>query len=211
MTTLLSLLVVSAALAAPQDGRVPLTAAEAAHYGLSSSANESVWRNADAGNIVADLPKGVTPTSLTLSARQLRSNSSDGFLDESADGRYCHGGSTSPFADMQLPVENGMRITGMRVFGFDNTLTSEMTVSLIERCTPNNAAGSFFTSIIAEITPLLSNGNFSLVTAIGANNVVDSDICTYTVRARLGQVGDDPPCGGVGVRLQKVRFSIEAQ
>jgi len=212
MTTLLSLIAVTAALASPHSqDRVPLTPSEAAAYGLTVGPQETVWRNADLGNVGSQaLDKGAVQL-LSLSPFELRGSTSNTFLTMTAEGRYCASGSTGPFADMQLQLADGQRITSMRVWAFDNTASSELTVSLIERCTPNVAPGNVITSVVAAITPALSNGNVSQITAIGANNVIDNDICTYTVRTRFGAVGNDPPCGGSGLRLQKVRFGYELQ
>ena len=211
MNTFLALLLATSLSAGDTGTLVPLTPAEAEAVGLDA-ADGSMYRNIavypDVEFVPAKQINGTTQ-SLTLSAREQRGGGSDAFLNETADGRWCESGSTNAFGDIMMQLPHGNLVTSMRIWGLDAS-ASNLTVSLIERCTPNNTSGSVFTSIIASLTSTGNSGNFSLVTAIGANNSIDNDACSYTLRTRYSTPGDPNICAGSPLRLQKIRMGYEA-
>jgi hypothetical protein len=208
MNTLITFLAAATLSAADPAGMLSMNAVQASHLGLDLAAGP-VYRNIDIGSdvdsVYAKHIEGTTQ-SITLSAFEQRPANSTAFLNQTADGRWCESGSTSAFADIQLQLPDDSTVTSMRVWGFDTSAAENMTVSLIERCTPNNVAGGVITSVIAEITPSQSSGNFSQVTAIGANNSIDTDACSYTLRTRYSTPGSQNFCAGSTLRLQKIRL-----
>lgn len=211
MNTFITLLLAASLSAGDPGTLIPLTPTEAAALGLDA-ADGMMYRNIAVYPGVESAPaKNVNGTtqSLTLSAREQRGGGSDAFLNETADGRWCESGSTNAFGDIVLQLPHGNLVTSMRIWGLDAS-ANNLTVSLIERCTPNNTSGSVFTSVISEITSTGNSGNFSLVTAIGANNTIDNDACSYTLRTRYSTPGDASICAGSPLRLQKIRMGYEA-
>lgn len=211
MNTIITLLF-SATLASGDPGSmVPLTPTEAANLGLDINHDGLLLRNTAFGTVSQELlAKEIAGTtqSVTFSAREQRGASNDVFLNETADGRWCELGSGNAFGDIALNLQSDALITSIRIWGYDESDSNNMTVSLIERCTPNNTSGSVITSVIAEITPPANSGNFTQVTAIGANNTVDNDACSYTLRTRYSTPGNINFCAGNTLRLQKVRLGI---
>ncbi len=211
MNTIIALLLSSTLATSDPGSMVPLTPTEAANLGLDINHNGVLLRNTVFDTVSPGLlAKEIAGTtqSVTFSAREQRGASNDVFLNETADGRWCELGSGNAFADIALNLQSDALITSMRIWGYDESDSNNMTVSLIERCTPNNTSGSVITSVIAEITPAANSGNFTQVTAIGANNSVDNDACSYTLRTRYSTPGNINFCAGNTLRLQKVRFGI---
>ena len=183
--------------------RVPLTPTEAVNLGLDPAHDGTLFRvihNSD-----GPVSKGAT-LSYSVSAREQRGVNNEVFLQDTNDGRWCDLGSSGFFADIALNLPSASVLTSMRIWGFDQS-SSDLTVSLIERCTPNNQAGSVFTSVISERTSIGNAGNFSQVIPIASNNTIDNDACTYTLRTRYSTPGDGLFCAGSSLRLQKIRFS----
>lgn len=211
MNSIITLLIAATLGAGDPSALVPLTPTEAANLGLDASYDGMMFRTLDAGAAVdsshAKQIEGTTQ-SLTLSPRDQRGASNEVFFNDTADGRWCELGSSNAFGDMVLLLPHGTTVTSMRIWGFDTNATNNMTVSLIERCTPNNVAGGVFTSVIAEITPPGNSGNFSQATAIGANNSIDTDACSYTLRTRYSTPGEINFCAGNTLRLQKIRMGF---
>ncbi|MDZ4812069.1 MAG: hypothetical protein SGI99_05555 [Pseudomonadota bacterium] len=211
MNSIITLLIAVTLGAGEPGALVPLTPIEAANLGLDSSYDGMMYRTLDAGAAIdsphAEQIEGMTQ-SLTLSPRDQRGASNEVFFNDTADGRWCELGSSNAFGDIVLMLPHGTTVTSMRIWGFDTNATNNMTVSLIERCTPNNVAGSVFTSVIAEITASANSGNFSQVTAIGANNSIDTDACSYTLRTRYSTPGEINFCAGNTLRLQKIRMGF---
>jgi hypothetical protein len=143
----------------------------------------------------------------SVSAKEQRGASSEVFLQDTADGRWCETGSSNAFADIALNLPSGAALTSMRIWGFDQSNTNDLTVSLIERCTPNQQAGSVITSVISERSSFGSAGNFTSVTPIVLNSSIDNDACSYTLRTRYSTPGDINFCAGSVLRLQKIRLS----
>ena len=188
--------------------RVPLTPTEAFNLGLDPAHDGTLFRviqNSD-GPVSNSVSKGVT-LNYSISAREQRGASSEVFLQDTADGRWCEVSSGNAFADIAVNLPSAAVLTSMRIWGLDQSVSNDLTVSLIERCTPNNQAGNVFTSVISERTSTGSAGNFSQVTAIGSNNTIDNDACTYTLRTRYSTPGEQNFCAGSSLRLQKIRFS----
>ena len=186
--------------------RVPLTPTEALNLGLDPGHDGTLFRviqNADAPVI-----NGAT-LSYSVNAKEQRGASNEVFLQDTAEGRWCEVGSSNAFADIALNLPTAAVLTSMRIWGFDQSATNDLTVSLIERCTPNNQAGSVITSVISERTSTGSAGNFSQVTAIASNNTIDNDACSYTLRTRYSTPGEPNFCAGSLLRLQKIRFSYQ--
>ena len=122
--------------------RVPLTPNEALNLGLDPGHDGTLFRviqNADAPVI-----NGAT-LSYSVNAKEQRGASNEVFLQDTADGRWCEVGSSNAFADIALNLPTAAVLTSMRIWGFDQSATNDLTVSLIERCTPNNQAGSVIT------------------------------------------------------------------
>jgi hypothetical protein len=198
-------LVISSAQAENTPKRVPLTPLEAHNLGLDPGHDGALFRvlqNSDGAT-----SKGSTQ-SFGISAREQRGASNLVILRDTADGRWCDIASTNAFADIALNLPSDAVIISMRIWGLDQS-ASNLTTSLIERCTPNSQAGSVFTSVIAEISSSASPGNFSEFIAIGANNTVDNDTCSYTLRTRYSTPGDTNFCAGANLRLQKIRLSLD--
>src|SRR5688572_3840873 len=153
MNTLLTLLMAATFSAADPASMTALTPVQAANLGLDASFDGRMYRNTgiDDHALQAKQVEGTTQ-SLTISAREQRPASSDAFLNETADGRWCESGSTNAFADIQMLLPDDSTVTSMRIWGYDMSAGENMTVSLIERCTPNNTSGGVITSVIAEIT-----------------------------------------------------------
>ncbi len=188
--------------------RVPLTPTEALNLGLDPGHDGLLFRviqNSD-DPINKSVSKGAT-LSYSISAREQRGASNDVFLQDTADGRWCEVGSGNAFADIAVNLPSAAVITSMRIWGYDQSVNDDLTISLIERCTPNNQSGSVFTSVISQRTSTGSAGNFSQVTAIASNNTIDNDACTYTLRTRYSTPGEANFCAGSILRLQKIRFS----
>ena len=184
--------------------RVPLTPTEAANLGLDPGHDGTLFRIIQNANAVPS--KGIS-LSYSISAREQRGASNEVFLQDTADGRWCEVGSSNAFADIAVNLPSASVLTSMRIWGLDQSVANDLTVSLIERCTPNNQAGSVITSVISERTSSGSAGNFSQVTAIASNNTIDNDACTYTLRTRYSTPGETNFCAGSLLRLQKIRFS----
>jgi|GEM_PF-1360586 len=187
--------------------RVPLTPTEALNLGLDPGHDGMLFRviqNSD-GPISSSISKGQT-LNYSVSAKEQRGVNSEVFLQDTADGRWCAVGSTGFFADIALNLPSASALTSMRIWGFDVS-SSDLTVSLIERCTPNNQAGGVITSVIVGLTSAGNAGNFSQIIPIVANNTIDNDACTYTLRTRFSTPGDGFVCAGTSLRLQKIRFS----
>ena len=186
------------------SARVPLTPTEALNLGLDPGHDGMLFRVIQ--NSDGPVSKGAT-LSYSISAREQRGATNDVFLRDTADGRWCEVGSSNAFADIALNLPSGAVLTSMRIWGLDQSVNDDLTVSLIERCTPNNQAGGVFTSVISERTSNGSAGNFTQVTAIASNNTIDNDACTYTLRTRYSTPGEANFCAGSILRLQKIRFS----
>ena len=186
--------------------RVPLTPTEAHNLGLDPGHDGTLFRVLQ--NTDGSVSKGAT-LSYTVSAREQRGASNEVFLQDTADGRWCEVGSSNAFADIALNLPSAAVLTSMRIWGFDQSTTNDLTVSLIERCTPNNQAGGVITSVISERTSSGNAGNFSQVTAIASNNTIDNDACAYTLRTRYSTPGEPNFCAGSILRLQKIRFSYQ--
>jgi len=211
MTALLTLLLAAGFAAGNPGALVPMTPDEAANLGLDSREGP-MFRNIDVGALAPDaeekIVQGLT-RSFTLSARGQRGASNEVYFNDTADGRWCEVGSGNAFGDIVLQLDDDTTVTSMRIWGFDTSDTNNLTVSLIERCTPNNVAGGVITSVIAELTSSGSAGNFSQVTAIGSNNSIDTDACSYTLRTRYSTPGNVNFCAGSVLRLQKIRMGYE--
>ncbi len=211
MNSIITLLIAATLGAGEPGALVPLTPMEAANLGLDSSYDGMMYRTLDAdATMDSSHSKQIegTTQSLSLSPRDQRGASNEVFFNDTADGRWCELGSSNAFGDMVLMLPHGTAVTSMRIWGFDTNAANNMTVSLIERCTPNNVAGSVITSVIAEITAPANSGNFSQVTAIGANNSIDTDACSYTLRTRYSTPGEINFCAGSTLRLQKIRMGF---
>lgn len=186
--------------------RVPLTPTEALNLGLDPGHDGALFRVVQ--NTEGGVSKGLTQ-SYSISAREQRGASNGVLLRDTADGRWCETTSSNAFADIAVNLPSAAVLTSMRIWGLDQSNTDDLTVSLIERCTPNNQAGSVFTSVISERTSSGSAGNFSLVTGIAANNTIDNDACSYTLRTRYSTPLGQDFCAGSLLRLQKIRFSYQ--
>jgi len=187
--------------------RVPLTPTEAVNLGLDPSHYGMLFRVVQIDG--AAVSKGAS-LSHAISAREQRGASSDVFLQDTADGRWCEVGSGNAFADIVVNLPSAAVLTGIRIWGFDQSVNNDLTVSLIERCTPNNQSGGVFSSVIAERSSSGSAGNFTEVLAIGANNTIDNDACTYTLRTRYSSPGETNFfCAGSNLRLQKIRLGYQ--
>ena len=186
--------------------RVPLTPTEALNLGLDPGHDGALFRVVQ--NTEGGVSKGLTQ-SYSISAREQRGASNGVLLRDTADGRWCETSSTNAFADIAVNLPSASVLTSMRIWGLDQSNTDDLTVSLIERCTPNNQAGGVFTSVITERTSSGSAGNFSLVTGIAANNTIDNDACSYTLRTRYSTPLGQDFCAGSLLRLQKIRFSYQ--
>jgi hypothetical protein len=200
-------LFISSAQAENTPLRVPLTPLEAHNLGLDPGHDGALFRVLQNSDSLSS--KGGTQ-SFSVSAREQRGVSSLVFLQDTADGRWCEVGSGDAFADIALNLPSAALITSIRIWGLDQNVSNNLTTSLIERCTPNNQAGSVITSVIAELSSSASSGNFTAVTAIGANNTVDNDACSYTLRTRYSTPGETNFCAGSSLRLQKIRLSYNA-
>ena len=186
--------------------RVPLTPTEALNLGLDPGHDGALFRVVQ--NTEGGVSKGLTQ-SYSISAREQRGASNGVLLRDTADGRWCETTSSNAFADIAVNLPSAAVLTSMRIWGLDQSNTDDLTVSLIERCTPNNQAGSVFTSVITERTSSGSAGNFSLVTGIAVNNTIDNDACSYTLRTRYSTPLGQDFCAGSLLRLQKIRFSYQ--
>lgn len=193
------------ALAQPSGAtRIPLTPSEAANLGLDPGHDGQLFRALEDSR--PTIAKG-TDVSFTVSAREQRGASSEVFLQDSSDGRWCEIGSTNAFADIALNLPSGAVLSSMRIWGFDDNASNNLTTSLIERCTPNNQAGNVITTVISERTSTGIGGNFSQVIPVATNNTIDNDACSYTLRTRYSTPGETNPCAGSNLRLQKVRLT----
>jgi hypothetical protein len=194
--------------------RVPLTPQEAINLGLDphDPALFRLVQNHD-DNVPHNAVKSQTDqnsgaeSNYSVSAREQRGASSEVLLQDTADGRWCETGSGNAFADIGLNLPSGALLTSMRIWGFDQSNTNDLTVSLIERCTPNQQAGSVFTSVISERSSSGSAGNFTSVIPIELNNSIDNDTCSYTLRTRYSTPGNINLCAGSVLRLQKIRLT----
>ena len=187
--------------------RMALTPTEAVNLGLDPGHDGMLFRVIQ--NDDAAVSKGAS-LSHSISAREQRGASSNVFLQDTADGRWCEVFSGNAFADIVVNLPSAAVLTGIRIWGFDQSVSNDLTVSLIERCTPNNQAGSVITSVIAQRSSSGSAGNFTEVIAIGANNTIDNDACTYTLRTRYSSPGETNFfCAGTSLRLQKVRLGYQ--
>lgn len=185
--------------------RVPLTPQEAINLGLDPH-DPFLFRLVQTNLEMNSQGKGAE-LNYSVSAREQRGASSEVFLNDTADGRWCDISSGNSFADIALNLPSGATLTSMRIWGFDQSISSDLTVSLIERCTPNQQAGSVFTSLISERTSSGSAGNFVSVIPIALNNTITNDSCSYTIRTRYSTPGDENFCAGSVLRLQKIRLS----
>ena len=208
MITFLSIAAAAALSAGSHPTHVPLTAKEAAAIGLNAENDGTMFRVTDIFQKTGNEKIGVA-NSLTIPAQELRPAMNETFLQETAGGRWCTSGSTSSFADVSVQLPDDAVMGAMRIWGFNTTANQGLSTTLIARCTPNNVAGDVFTSVIASITQSGNVGNFSQVTAIGINNVIDNDACSYTIRTRFSAENSGIACGGSGLRLQKIRIDFE--
>lgn len=184
--------------------RVPLTATQAHDLGLDPAHDGMLFR-------VLQLPSTPaqslgTPQNYSISAREQRGASSEVFLQDTADGRWCESGSGNAFADIALNLPSASVVSAMRIWGFDQSASNNLTTSLIERCTPNNQSGSVITSVIAQLSSTTNAGNFFEAMSIASNNTIDNDACSYTLRTRYSTPGEANFCAGSTLRLQKIRL-----
>ncbi len=184
--------------------RVPLTPTEASNLGLDPGHDGALFRVLQTND--GPVSKGAT-INYAISAREQRGASSDVFLQETADGRWCEIGSGNAFADIAVNLPSGAVLSNMRIWGYDASVSNDLTVSLIERCTPNSQSGGVFTSVIKELSSSGNAGNFTEIGLTVSNNSIDNDACTYTLRTRYSTPGETNFCAGSNLRLQKIRFS----
>lgn len=188
-----------------------LDAASAARLGLDPMGDGLLLRNLGVGNDPRSEPqpgeKGSPFRLHPLSPSELRGANASVRLVTVNDARYCAIGATTAFADMTVQLPDNAQISSVRVFGFDALANDDMTISLVRRCTPPNAAGAVVTTVLSEITPVTSAGNFSQFQSINANGVVDNQSCSYVVRTRFSSPAGANLCAGTQLRLQKVRLS----
>lgn len=194
----------SSAYAEQSTLRVPLTPTEAHDLGLDPGHDGALFR-------VLQLPSTPTPNlgtpqNYSISAREQRGASSEVFLQDTADGRWCEAGSGNAFADITLNLPSASVVSAMRIWGFDQSASNDLTTSLIERCTPNNQSGSVITSVIAQLSSSANAGNFFEAMTIASNNTIDNDACSYTLRTRYSTPGETNFCAGNTLRLQKIRL-----
>lgn len=187
-----------------------LDAADARLLGLEPIRDGTLLRNTAVGNEDAALdspaPKGGFRL-LALSPSELRGADSSVRLQTTNDARSCAIGATSPFADLAVHLPDGAVLSSMRVFGFDSLANDDMTIGLIRRCTPADAAGAVTTTVLAQITAQTSAGNFSQFQSINANGTIDNQSCSYGIRVRFSSPSGANLCAGPQLRLQKVRLS----
>ena len=81
-----------------------------------------------------------------------------------------------------------------------------MTTSLIERCLPAAGAGNVATTVLAEITPATSAGDFSQSSGFPADTKIDTQRCSYSLRTRFSSPGNGTFCVGTTLRMQKARI-----
>jgi hypothetical protein len=197
-------LFISGAQAETGPVRVPLTLLEAQDLGLDHRDNGFLYKVLQPEN--APIIEGSPAPFFSFSPEEQRGVSSDVLLQSTDGGRWCESGSGAAFADIALNLPSGVEISVMRTWGFDQSASDDLTVSLIERCTPSNSAGGVVTSVISSLSSSGSQGNFSNSAAIGANNIIANDTCSYTLRTRYSTPGEASPCAGSNLRLQKVRL-----
>lgn len=190
--------------AQPSATRVPLTSMQARDLGLDPALDGTLFRVLQKSGTPA--PSGGTPLNYSISAREQRGASSEVFLQDTADGRWCESGSGNAFADITLNLPSASVVSAMRIWGFDQSASNDLTTSLIERCTPNNQSGSVITSVIAQLSSSTSAGNFFEAMSIASNNTIDNDACSYTLRTRYSTPGEANFCAGSTLRLQKIRL-----
>lgn len=189
----------------------PLTTTEAANLGLDpNDATLTRIGEPSHGDVDPSPDQALGGTQFaSYSAFRLRGATNEAYLDETAGGRWCFGGSTNPFGDMALvDLPHGATVQLMRVWGHDVDTNDDLTVSLIRRCFPTETDGNPITTVIAELTPQITAGNFSLSASIPGGLLVDNNSCSYTVRTRFSTPGSPEFCAGSNLRLQKVRFQI---
>ncbi len=184
--------------------RVPLTPTEALNLGLDPGHDGELFRVIQSGD--GPVSKG-SSINYAISAREQRGASSDVLLQETADGRWCQIGSGNAFADIAVNLPSGAVLSNMRIWGYDLSVSNDLTVSLIERCTPNTQSGGVFTSVVKDLTSSGNAGNFTQIGLIVSNNTIDNDACTYTLRTRYSTPGETNFCAGSNLRLQKIRFT----
>lgn len=189
----------------------PMDAATAARYGLDPGRDGQLFRNLGVGEdheAEAEAIRGGPFFSLALSGTELRGADASMRLQTTNEGRSCAMGSTSPFAAMPVYLPHQAQISSIRVFGFDNSATDNLTVGLVRRCT--NLLGNLSTTLIAEFVSQGSPGNFTQFQSINANGEVNNQLCSYIIRVRFSSPDGANFCAGNGLRLQKVRLSWQA-
>jgi hypothetical protein len=188
----------------------PLTTQEAAALGLDAN-DATVVRTAEptTGDI-AHAPDDINGGSefATYSAFAMRGSNGETQFNQTAAGRWCETSSDGAFGDIVLDLPDETQVQILRVYGYDTDADDDLTVSLIRRCLPTETSGSVLTTVLAELTPAQTGGNFTTSTSINPAVPIDTRSCSYTLRTRFSTPGSPNLCAGSNLRLQKVRLQI---
>lgn len=189
----------------------PLSQSESYRLGLNPADDGLLLRNTALGSDTRSEDQAALKGSpfrlLALSPSEFRGSHSNIEMQTIDEGRFCAATATQPFADIAVYLPDAATISSIRVFGFDSNVNNDMTMALVRRCTPANFFGNVTTTVISEIIPATSAGNFTQFQSIGANNVVDNAACAYTMRVRFSSPGNPNPCVGTTLRVHKIRLS----
>ena len=205
--TALALAAATAHAAAPER---PLAAFEATALGLDAGDPHVTRIGEPTAGDIAYAPEQVAGGTefSTYSAFAMRASTGDTLFDETSAGRWCATGSGNPFGDIVVDLPDDARVQVLRVWGYDTDANDDLTVSLIRRCLPTETSGSVLTTVLAELTPEQTGGNFTTSTTLNPAAPIDNRSCSYTLRTRFSTPGTPTPCAGANLRLQKVRLQF---
>lgn len=117
---------------------------------------------------------------------------------------------TENFAEAQIDVPNGAILEVLRVWWQDTNATHDMAFFLFETCLPFASSGPNVQTTLVSINSTGSAGDGTTAFGLPAGTIVNSDECTYRVRARFGNGSLVGP-GDSTLRLYKARLQWRRQ
>jgi hypothetical protein len=120
-------------------------------------------------------------------------------------GTSCHGEAEAEcLGYAQIIAPEGASLDLLSIWGFDNSVDSDLHYFVIQNCEAPGGPGS--SDVIAEGSLSQSVGDFYAAASLNGFTVNNAD-CGYTVRLRLTDPGDPPVGFAIRVRKMAVRWT----
>lgn len=119
-------------------------------------------------------------------------------------GAYCQSGASSGRRTVVYPfdIKNGYEIFSVRVWGFDDSASNNLSYEMVQSCQPFLSGGAPVRTVLATAASSGSPGEFSEYLYLD-QHVATSSTCAYFLEARFAP--DNSACAGFDLRSVRVR------